>query len=163
MKNYILNKKSINISEILASDNSLSAFSFRVVPLKNDNFLPLKNLLIENKKGFEPGRKKYINFTENYFVRISELDDVNFTFNISLETKRIIPPKENRVQMIKGDICYQTASNVGNVCIYNDKKAYFNSHLRKINFKKDKFYIFALLKSQFCKNQVEVGGSIKGV
>ena len=47
--------------------------------------------------------------------------------------------------------------------LYNGKKAFYNSHIRKLELKKDKYYIFAVLKSKFGKEQVDVTGSIKGV
>lgn len=159
---YILKNSCIKKSEIL-SINSFSPFSFRKVYCPNKNTLTLNSLLSINKKGFEPGSDSYIKFTENYFVRIGELSDNNFTFKIKDSTLKIIPPDKEKNTIKNGDICYQTASNVGNVCIFKGEKAYFNSHIRKLNFKENPFYIFSILKSNFGKSQVEVGGSIKGV
>lgn len=162
MRSYIFKDSSIKKSDIF-SKNSFSPFSYRKVYCPNKNTKTINSLLTSNKKGFEPGSDSYINFTENHFVRIGELSDNNFIFQIKDSTLKIIPPDKEKNTIINGDICYQTASNVGNVCIFKGRKAYFNSHIRKLDFKENRFYIFSILKSNFGKNQVEVGGSIKGV
>lgn len=167
MKSYIIKPKSIRKNNIIQKEYSLSGFSFRGVKHKNNNFLILgdESILEKNIKGFESGSAEYIDFSDNYFVRISEMEDQNFTFGVTSKTKKICPTSNtNKFKVIKkGDICYQTASNVGNVCIYDDLPAYYNSHIRKLEFKKDKYYIFSILKSAFGKEQVDVAGSIKGV
>lgn len=167
MKSYIAKPKSIRKNNILSKEHSLSSFSYKTIRSKNKNIFTLgdKNILVKNIKGFEPGSKEYIDFSDNYFIRISEMKDQNFTFGITDKTKRVCPvTSSNKTKFIKkGDICYQTASNVGNVCIYNGLLAHYNSHIRKLEFKKDKYYIFAILKSSFGKEQVDVSGSIKGV
>lgn len=167
MKSYIIKPKSVKKSEILRNEYSFSGFSYRFVESKNKNYFLLgsNEILDKNVKGFEPGSKEYIDFSENYFVRISEMDNLNFTFATSKDTKKIRPVENSNKSKIinQGDVCYQTASNVGNVCIYDGKKAFYNSHIRKLAFKKNKYYIFAILKSAFGKEQVDVSGSIKGV
>ncbi len=167
MRSYIVKPNSIKKSDIVDKEFSFSGFSYRFVRCENKNFSILgSNKILENSvKGFEAGSDEYVNFSKNYFIRISEMDDLNFTFRISKNTKKIRPVKGNNQNKIikKGDICYQTASNVGNVCIYDDEQAYYNSHIRKLSFKKNSYYIFAILKSNFGKEQVDVVGSIKGV
>lgn len=167
MKSYIIKPKSVKKSEMLRNEYSFSGFSYRFVESKNKNYFLLgsNEILDKNVKGFEPGSKEYIDFSENYFVRISEMDNLNFTFATSKDTKKIRPVENSNKSKIinQGDVCYQTASNVGNVCIYDGKKAFYNSHIRKLAFKKNKHYIFAILKSAFGKEQVDVSGSIKGV
>jgi type I restriction enzyme S subunit len=167
MKSYIIKPKSVKSSELVEREYSFSGFSYRFVKSENKNIFLLGDgaVLEKNIKGFEPGSKEYIDFSENHFIRISEMDNSNFTFNITNNTKKIRPVENERKSKFinKGDICYQTASNVGNVCIYDGKKAFYNSHIRKLVFKKNKHYIFAILKSTFGKEQVDVSGSIKGV
>ncbi len=165
MYNYIYKPKTINSSHFKNNEFALSPFNYRKTVFKNNNTYTLENLL-NNKiyKGFEPGTTSYIGFSDNYFIRISDLDDLNLTFDITEDTKKIIPPSSDEDLINKYDILYQSASNEGNVCIYlGDKPAYYNSHLRKLLFNEDKFYIFALLKSNVGKQQVEVLGSIKGM
>ena len=167
MQSYIVKPTIIKKSQILEKENSFSSFSYRFVSFKNKNVIPLgsSDILLENIKGFEPGSKEYINFSENYFIRISEMNDLNFFFDVSKDTKKLRPLDNGNKNkfVVKGDICYQTASNVGNVCFYGGKKAFYNSHIRKLDFKKNKYYIFAILKSKFGNEQVDVAGSIKGV
>ena len=90
------------------------------------------------------------------------MDDLWFTFHITNKTNKIVPSEKTRQIIRRWNICYQTASNVGNVCIYDGPDAYYNSHIIRLNLEK-KWYTFAFLKSAFCRNQVEVWWSIKGV
>ncbi len=162
IKNYIEKSLSIKKSDLFIK-KSLSAYSYRKIRHKNMNFIYLEQLLSENKKGYEPGSDKYIKFSNNYFIRISDMSDNNFIISETIKTLKAKPPLLEKPILKKGDICYQTASNVGNVCFYDGVDAYYNSHIRKLDFTDNKYYIFSLLKSSFCKNQVDVGGSIKGV
>lgn len=162
MKNYIIKPKSTKKSIIQNKRYSFGAFSYRRVESINPEIEILKNLIIDKKKWFEPWSDAYIPFSENYFIRISEMDDLWFTFTISDKTNKIVPPEKTRQIIRRWDICYQTASNVGNVCVYDGPDAYYNSHIIRLNLKK-KWYVFAFLKSTFCRNQVEVWWSIKGV
>lgn len=167
MKSYIIKPKSVRKGEMLEREYSFSGFSYRFVKCKNKNYFHLGSdeILEKNVKGFEPGSKEYVGFSDNYFIRISEMDNLNFTFTTSKDTKKIRPVESsNKSKVIhQSDICYQTASNVGNACIYDGEKAFYNSHIRKLAFKKNKYYVFAILKSAFGKEQVDVSGSIKGV
>ena len=81
MNDYIIKPKSIKKNQLLLN-NSISAFSFRTVFSPNKNTSKLGSLIKTNLKGFEPGSKSYIKFTDNYFVRIGELSDNEYTFNI---------------------------------------------------------------------------------
>lgn len=161
MKSYILKPKSVKITQIKEKEFSLSSFSFNSINYKNKNIKLLSQICIENKKWFEPWSSEYIEFSENYFIRISEMSDLNFTFGINNDTKKIKPVNWKNI-INKWNLCYQTASNVWNVCFYNWPKAYYNSHIRKLNFENN-FYIFSLLKSNFCKEQVSISWSIKWV
>ena len=162
MKNYI-NKPLSTSKNNLFKTKSLSPYGHREIICKNKNIEILENLLDTNKKGHEPGSDKYINFSKNYFIRIGDMSDNNFTIAEDKKTLKIKPPLVTKSILTKGDICYQTASNVGNVCFYDGEDAYYNSHIRKLSFLGNKFYIFTMLKSSFCRNQVDIGGSIKGV
>ncbi len=162
MMSYI--KKPLStLKSNLFNKKSLSPYSHREIQYKNNNMKILKNLLTENKKGHEPGSSRYINFSQNNFIRIGDMSDNSFIITESKKTLKIKPPLTTKPILKKGDICYQTASNVGNVCFYDGENAYYNSHIRKLSFRENKFYIFSMLKSSFCKNQVDIGGSIKGV
>lgn len=166
MVSYIKSLKNVKIGEVVKRRNSLSASSFKDVNVKNKNFLKLGVLLTEKTKGFEPGSEEYINFSNNYFLRIQDMDRIELSFGQTDSTIKIIPPKKaSQLTKVlsKGDICYQTASDVGNVCIYRGEKAFYNSHIRRLGLTKNKYYIFSLLKSSLCKGQVDISGSIKGI
>lgn len=166
MNSYFIPLKMVKKNDVLNRKNSLSASSFKEINVLNKNFEILGELL-EGKaiKGFEPGSDQYIGFSENNFIRIQDMERLEFTFKENDSTIKIIPPKESYKKriIINGDICYQTASDVGNVCIYVGNKSFYNSHIRKLNIKKDKYYVFAFLKSELGKGQINISGSIKGV
>lgn len=157
---YTVKPNSVKINK----DNyALSPYSYRFIDFKNTNFLTVWELLIDKIKWFEPWSDKYIEFWNNYFIRISELDNNNYLFDISNDTKRILPT-DNKKIINKWDICYQTASNVWNVCIFEWENAYYNSHIYKLVFDESKkYYIFAILKNSFWKQQVDIWWSIKWV
>lgn len=166
MSSFVQNPSSIRRSDLIREGNSFSVYQHKIVPCPNKNTKTVKQLLKRKINGFEPGSEEYVNFSDNYFVRISDMDDLNYTFSVKPGTQKIRPVQGNNSEKIiqNGDICYQTASNVGNVCIYTGScDAFFNSHIINLEFNQDKYYIFGFLKSNFGKNQVEVAGSIKGV
>ena len=166
MNKYIIKKQSIKKNDIFANKNSLSPFSHRKLKCNNTNIKRLEELLKDKKKGFEPGSDAYTKFGQNHFVRITDLSTINYTFTETEDTIKVSHEgvKNKSKLIVDGDVCFQTASDVGNVCIYNGKKAYYNSHIIKLDFDEPlKYYIFSILKSKFGRAQVEVGGSIKGV
>lgn len=162
---YITKPKTVKKSEIENKEYAFSTSNFKFVILNNKKYFLLKDILIENNKWFEPWSSEYVNFWKNYFIRISEMDNLNYNFSIWYDTKKIRSVEDNKKNkiLVSWDICYQTASNVWNVCFYTWPKAFYNSHIRKLNFWKDKFYIFWILKSSFWKEQVDVIWSIKWV
>lgn len=166
MNKYIIKEKSINRDKLIKNGYSLSPLSYRTVECKNNNTKKLRELILEKNKGFEPGSDTYTTHGQNYFIRITDLSTINYTFfntenTIKLSSEAI---KGERQIIVNGDMCFQTASDVGNVCIYNGDSAYYNSHIIKLGFDESlKYYIFAILKSKFGRAQVDVGGSIKGV
>lgn len=166
MNKYITKEKSINVNKLIKSGYSLSPFSYRTVECANKKIKTLAELILQKNKGFEPGSDKYTTHGKNYFVRITDLSTTNYTFYETEDTIKISSEGINskKQQILKGDLCFQTASDVGNVCIYNGEPAYYNSHIIKLEFEESlKYYIFGILKSEFGRAQVDVGGSIKGV
>lgn len=166
MNKYIIKEKSIKKNDMFTNRCSLSPFSYRKVKFNNNNIKKLEELLKNKRKGFEPGSDVYTKFGDNYFIRITDLSTTNYTFINTEDTVKLsYDGIKNKNNVIKnGDICFQTASDVGNVCIYNGENAYYNSHIIKLDLEESlKYYIFSILKSKFGTAQVDVGGSIKGV
>ena len=163
IKTYTTEPYDYHTEEIKERLFSFSPQSHRQIVIP---FVPYKSLLslINSKvKGFEPGSADYIDFGDQYFIRISEMSDTDYIFSKTMKTKKLMP-QEKDIKIKKGDLCYQTASNVGNVCFYQGEEAYFNSHILKLDINEDiKYYVFAILKSEYNKEQVDIGGSIKGL
>jgi len=163
MSKYTNKPNQVNANSLHKNRFSLSPQSYREVLIPSVNYKYLKELINLKTKGFEPGSSDYIEFGNNYFIRISEMNNDEYTFSLSKQTKKLVPQKKD-IKISKGDLCYQTASNVGNVCFYEGEDAYFNSHILKLDVNEDfKYYLFAILKSSYNKEQVDIGGSIKGV
>ena len=162
MKKYYTKPKVVHISSIVKEWSNFSAASYKELYFKNKNTSFLKKYIRGNDKWFEPWSDNYISFWDSLFIRISEMNNSNYIFSNTEETLKI-KPEVNRSFIEDWDICYQTASDVWNVNFYFWPKAFFNSHIRKLSFTEKKFYLFALLKSAFCKFQVESQWSIKWV
>lgn len=158
---YLDKKNIIKINEIKSKGNSFCSDDYYFLKIKNNNIVVLKDILKKDQKGFEPGSKYYKKEGFYKFIRISDMSSCNFTF--TNEESDIFLPNIKKQELKNGDLCYQTASNVGNVCLYKGKNAYYNSHIKVLETKKDKYYIFSFLKSSFCREQVISKGSIKGV
>ncbi|MGG5342097.1 restriction endonuclease subunit S [Enterococcus sp. AZ192] len=155
----------ISIKEIIKNHYSLSALDYRAMSNSSESEgIAMIDLITTMEKGFEPGSENYVEESSYKFLRISDLDDDSAVIFLTNEVKNIKSVNLDK-QVRKGDILYQTASNVGNVCFYYDEKpAFYNSHLLKLDLKmEDKFYVFAFLKSSFSKTALNVSGSIKGV
>lgn len=155
----------LNKNDFIKNEYSLSADTYSPnIKLKSQSAIPLTELITAVKKGVEPGSSQYFHNAPNYFVRISDIDSINSTFYTDEKMRKIAT--QNKAPLLnKGDILYQTASDVGNVCMYLDNApAYYNSHLLKIEVDiKYKYYVFAFLKSSVSKNFISISGSIKGM
>ena len=157
-------KDSISLNDIKKNLFSLAAISYKKETIENNRIIKLKYLLEDRVKGSEPGSNQYVVNSNYNFIRISDVNDYDYTFDLSDKVQKVIKQKESFPIVKRGDILYQTASNVGNVCIYvGDSPSYYNSHLIKLVFKKNTEYIFAFLKSSIAKKQLKIAGSIKGV
>lgn len=159
-----IKKDSISLDDIEKNLFSLAAISYKHETIENDRIVKLNDLLDDRVKGSEPGSNQYLVNSNYNFIRISDVNDYDYTFDLSDKVQKVAKQKETFPKVKKGDILYQTASNVGNVCIYvGDTPSYYNSHLIKLTFKRNTEYIFAFLKSSIAKKQLRIAGSIKGV
>ncbi len=154
----------IGLDDIKKNIFSLAAVSYGKQSIENDRIIKLKKLLMETIKGAEPGSDKYVKSSDYTFIRISDVNDYDYTFDLSDKVQNVAKQNSFFPEVVNGDVLYQTASNVGNVCIYiGEKPSYYNSHLIKLDFKRNREYIFAFLKSSIAKKQLKIAGSIKGI
>ena len=70
MNTYIEKPNTIQLSELSDNKFALSPFNYRKVTAKNTNLKTAGSLLDDISKGFEPGDDNYIEFSDNYFIRI---------------------------------------------------------------------------------------------
>jgi len=175
INSYIKISKSVNFSDISVNEYRLSAKSYRLIHIANNNVEAISSLLIANPiSGNEVGSLAYVSKSDFYFLRTKAIQDDNFT--LDFESNGALQPikpfhfsKTNKTKKgIKyGDILFVTGGNVGAV-IFVDKdyqNFIFSSHILKLNFTKNTFYIYAFLKHNIAKEQANFApeGSIKGL
>lgn len=108
-------------------------------------------------KGIEPGSNAYVPKSQQYFIRNSCINDIQF----SVDKSRYIclnPKYVNSSMVSDGDVMFCTDANIGDCCLFiNDgEKVCFSSGIIKLNFKNEKFkyYVFAFMRDAYFREQL---------
>jgi len=175
MKNYVVAPNIVKYSE-LRTKGSLSPSCYSTVRFANSHWKSLRSILGASpyKDGEEVGSAAYVDSSGRHFLRTSAIQPYNYVIRIDSESvlhikpanyERVIAANADRT-LTDGDIIYAKAGNVGDVAFcYGIENATFSSHILKLNIPQNKYYVFAFLKSEFCRAQQQLGivGSIKGL
>lgn len=170
MMKYTKTPKTIRFSEI-GNDKKLTPSNYNIVPIKNKNIKLVKELLIDYIIGNDIGSDYYLSFDSGFnFIRTKAVQSYSFlpSVNTYTEAQPIFPTtyenyiesyakKEVEFNLTEGDILIVKDSNVGEVVYVNeDLNQYIMSGgLVKLVFEEDlKYYIFAMMKSDFFKEQL---------
>jgi len=161
---YVQIPKTVTYKD-LEQKHSLSPSSYRTVLLKNKNSSPITKLLeADPVRGKEVGSEAYVSKSPYFLMRTQAISDTNLVLEFTLDS--FVPIKErdfenayknNPNKLVKADdIFYVKGGNVGAVGIADrDFRAIFSSHLFKLKINKRlRYYVFAILKSQFSKAQM---------
>jgi type I restriction enzyme S subunit len=153
------------------SKKSFSPNEYKTLFIKNKNVKKVSELFSEEpQKGEEVGSFSYINKSKVFFLRAKTLQENSFLPNLDdLECAvPILPHTFVDSDLRKGDILLSKDSNVGEVVILdrNLPNYMLGGAIFRLKFEKDKlYYIFAFLKSQFFKSQINImiarGATIK--
>jgi len=157
---YIQIPKFITYKDLLQK-NSLSPNSYRVFPIKNKNAKTIRELLSQKPlKGQEVGSFSYINKSNFYFIRTKALQSSYFLpvlDNIECAVP-ILPMVFKDFKLEKGDILISKDANIGEAVYLNKDLPNFmiSGGLVRLRFPDNiKHYIFAFMKSEFFKSQID--------
>ena len=169
MQSYVVKPTTIKKSQILKKEEIFSATGYYQVT-NNSNMHILSNLLNGVFKGEDLEEKDFLNFkTSSKYLKTASLTGDNYLLDETTNnTFEYINPnlnksfqKRNRI-IRKYDILYtSTGSNnrIGDCALApNDLNHNFSSHIFKLDLKKsiNKFYLFALLKSNYGKEACDL-------
>lgn len=161
---YIKTPLTISFNEIKSKKFSLSSSQYEQLILKNENVKPVRDFLSRtfknSDKGKEVGSINYINTSKHFFMRTKALQEYSFIPEFDKESLIPIRPQvffDN--QLKKGDIIISKDSNIGEVVILDQD--YPNIMLSNALYKmpiipKYHYYLFAFLKSDFFREQLDI-------
>lgn len=155
---YIDIPKKINITDLLNNRASFSPHNYKKVTLGTGDYKSVKDFISDYLiKGEEVGSDAYISKSHKFFIRNKSLQPDSFLFSFSEDSVvPILPDKFVNLHLKEGDIVISKDSNVGEVIIL--EKDYPNHMLSgglyKMPIKENKYYLFAFLKHDFFKTQL---------
>lgn len=159
---YIKVPSSINISDLLEKNYSLSARQYKRYTIENNNSVKLKDLLdrelIKSDLGIEVGSENYINKSEFYFVKTKALQSDSYLLDINNESFQCIKPQSFiNMNLKEGDLIISKDSNVGEIAILDKDYpcAMLCGAIYKLPISKHKLYILAFIKSKMFREQLD--------
>jgi hypothetical protein len=154
---YVTTPQVITYKELL-NEKSLAPSDYSKLNIKNKNHEYLRTLLNHPiNGGVEIGSREYIKKSTHYFIRTKALTEESYLINY--ESKGIVPIRPqafSEANLKKGDILISKDSNIGEVAILDrDLPNYMLSGgIRILEPKEDRYFLFALLKNRFFKEQL---------
>lgn len=162
MRHYIDIPQSISLDDIKANNFILSSNSYKRLIMKNENYKQLRHLLDRNLTrqdlGQEVGSFSYIKDSPYRFMRSKALQSHSFLPQINQETSLpILPQSFTHINLKKGDLIISKDSNIGEIVILDDDypNTMLSGALYKLPISQNKFYIFALIKHDMFKQQLD--------
>ena len=162
MKHYIDIPQSVSLDDIKANNFILSSNSYKRLIMKNENYKQLRHLLDRNLTrqdlGQEVGSFSYIKDSPYRFMRSKALQSHSFLPQINQETSLpILPQSFTHINLKKGDLIISKDSNIGEIVILDDDypNTMLSGALYKLPISQNKFYIFALIKHDMFKQQLD--------
>lgn len=155
---YVDIPKKIGISDLLNNKASFSPHNYKKVTLGKGDYKFVRDFLSGDLvKGAEVGSDAYIFKSNKFFIRNKSLQPDSFLFSFTEDSViSILPDKFTNLHLKEGDIIISKDSNVGEVIIL--EKDYPNHMLSgglyKMPVKENKHYLFAFLKHDFFKTQL---------
>lgn len=167
---YIITPKVIRFSEI-EKIKKFTPTNYKKIPIKNQNIKLVKELLIDYVIGKDVGSDYYLSFDSGHnFMRTKAVQSYSYIplLNTYPRAQPIFPAtfkkyiesyvkKDIGFNLSKGDILIVKDSNVGEVVFINKNLDNYiiSGGLVKLVFDEQlKYYIFAMMKSDFFKEQL---------
>jgi type I restriction enzyme S subunit len=157
---YIKTPTEISLNEVIKKDFVLAPSSLTRVIIKNKNTQYLRDLISFKKKGQEVGSSAYITKSNKFFIRTRAVNKHSWIL-YKKSKEGIIPINPlffKKYDLRKGDVLLCKDSNIGECAIihseeFKDDFAISGGFI-KLRFTKNTYYIFAMLKSAFFKEQL---------
>ena len=153
----------ISYKEILNLKYNLAPNQLIVLDIPNKNTKLFKNFLARNlkhsDKGIEVGSINYISESNNFFIRAKALQLENFLPCLNDETIIPIRPQVFKdLKLKKGDLIISKDSNIGESIILDKNYPNYtlSGALYKIPINKNKLYLFAFLKHDYFRKQLNI-------
>lgn len=171
---YIDIPKEISSKEVLENGCNLSSNAYKKLLMKNTHFKTLRELLIASRSGKEVGSLAYVDDSTFFFLRTKAINSNLFCLDFATQGAiQCIKPNSYKIyfkefmDLQKNDILFVTGGNVGEVAFIDEDytNLIFSSHIIKLQIVENPYYIFAMLKHNVCKEQVNFSptGAIKGL
>jgi len=166
---YVDIPQKVNIHEILGNKSSFSPHNYKKVILGGENNKTVKDFLASDLvNGEEVGSDAYLRKSHKFFIRNKSLQQDSFLLSfVGDSVIPILPSKFVDLVLREGDLIISKDSNIGETIILD--KDYPNHMLSgglyKMPVEKRKYYLFAFLKHDFSRTQlnflVSKGATIK--
>lgn len=171
---YIGIPKKISYKEMLENECNLSSNAYKKLLMKNRNFKTLKELLKSFQNGKEIGSLAYVSNSNFLFLRTKAINTNLFCLDFQTQgVSEYISPNSYKInfkqtmKLEKNNILFVTGGNVGEVAFIDEylENMIFSSHIIKLDSLENPHYVFALLKHNISKEQVNFSpiGAIKGL
>lgn len=153
----------IKINDILDCGNNLSPHQLSIIEFENKKNYQLRDLIdfqnLDKNKGVDVGSSNYLTSSPNVFLRTNILSSESFIPIYNKEDLQYINPHSFvQMNLKKGDIIITKDSNIGECAVLpNDMpNAMLCGAMYRLPIKKHALYIFAILKSDIFKNQLDL-------
>jgi len=158
---YVQIPKTVTYKELIER-SSLSPSSYKTLSLKNKNVNKINELISEKpRKGLEVGSSSYIRKSKFFFIRTKALQ-TSYFLPILDNTEcavPILPIVFKDFELQKGDILISKDANIGESAFLNEDlpNSMISGGIVRLRFSEDiKHYVFAFMKSDFFKSQIEL-------
>ena len=162
MSNYIHTPKTINYKDIVQCNFGLSSSQHKKIEVANQNCKLVKEFLARDLTrkdlGREVGSENYIEQSKYYFLRTKALQDHSYIPEITPETALPIKPSSFvKMNLKKGDLIISKDGNIGEIVILDRDypNIILSGALYKLSINKDKYYLLALMKHAFFREQLD--------
>lgn len=162
MSNYIHTPKTINYKDIVQCNFGLSSSQHKKIEVTNQNYKLVKEFLARDLTrkdlGREVGSENYIEQSKYFFLRTKALQDHSYIPEITPETALPIKPSSFvKMNLKKGNLIISKDGNIGEIVILDRDypNIMLSGALYKLPINKDKYYLLALMKHAFFREQLD--------
>lgn len=155
---YLRVPREISLGDLRTTSCSWSAGMHRKVEIATTQTKPVRDLLIDWRKGCDPGSMHYLARSSHYFIRTKALQSHSYLLYPKGEAITPISPRVfEDMGLADGDILLSKDSNIGE-CAILDGNTYMNHMLSggvvRLRPSINRYYLFAFLKHPLFKAEL---------